>query len=168
MRYFVIAESGKQKGYSLIEMVIYLALAGILGTGITTFAVQTITETNRSSAHMQAIQQLENAGYWVSRDVQMAQTVTPGPNAGFPLQVNWTDANNNTFQVTFSISGGQIQRSQVENGMAPSQTLVAQSINAAPTLTSCSYENGLLTFNVTATVGTSSISRIYQIKKRPW
>lgn len=163
----MIAESANQKGYSLIEMVIFLALAGILGAGITTFAVQTITETNRSSAYMQAIQQVENAGYWVSRDVQMAQAVTPGPNAGFPLLLTWTDINQNTFQVTFTLSGGQIQRSLVENGGAPLQTLVAQSINATPTLTSCCYVNGLLTFNATATVGTSSISRTYQIKKRP-
>ena len=158
---------GKQEGYSLIETVISLALCGILGTGITTFAVQTITETNRSSAHMQAIQQLENAGYWLSRDVQMAQTVTPGPSAGFPLQLAWTDANQNTYQVTFTTAGGQIQRSLVKNSEAPFQTVVAQSINSAPILTSCSYANGLLTFNATATFGAISVSRTYQIKKRP-
>lgn len=167
MRYDVIAESGKQKGYGLLEIVIVLALAGILGVGITTFTVQTITETKRSSIHMQAIQQLENAGYWVSRDVQMSQNVTPGANAGFPLQVNWTDENGKKFQVTFIITGGQIQRSLVENGGAPTHTLVAQSINPAPTLTSCNYTNGLLTFNATATLGTWSVSRTYQIKKRP-
>lgn len=73
----MIAENRKQKGYGLLEMVIALALVGILGTGITTFTVQTITETERSSSHMQEIQQLETVGFWVSRDVQMAQTVTP-------------------------------------------------------------------------------------------
>ncbi|MFC1861663.1 type II secretion system protein J [Chloroflexota bacterium] len=168
MRYEVIAERGKQSGYALLEIVIALALVGILGTGITTFTVQTITETNRSSFHMQVIQQLENAGYWASRDVQMAQTVTPGPNAGFPLQVNWIDENNNTFQVTFSISGTQLRRNLVENGGAPRSMLLVEFINPSPALTNCNYTNGLLTFNVTSTVKNWSVSRTFQIKKRPW
>ncbi len=168
MRHDVIAESGKQRGYGLIETVIALALVGILGTGITTFTVQTITETDRSSFHMQAIQQLENASYWVSRDVQMAQTITPGLNAGFPLQVNWIDENQNTFQVTFNINGTQLQRSLVENGGVPRSILLVKSINPSPTLTSCNYTNGLLTFNATSTVKSWSLSRTFQIKKRPW
>ncbi|MFC1910747.1 type II secretion system protein J [Chloroflexota bacterium] len=164
----MIAERGNQSGFGLLEIVIALALVGILGTGITTFTVQTITETNRSSFHVQAIQQLENAGYWVSRDVQMAQTVTPGPNAGFPLQVNWIDENQNTFQVTFSINDTQLQRSLVENGGAPRTMILVKSINPSPTLTSCNYTNGLLTFNATSTAKKWSLTRTFQIKNRPW
>lgn len=164
----MVAEKRKQSGFGLIEIVIALALVGILGAGVTTFTVQTITETNRSHFHMQAIQQLENAGYWVGRDVQMAQTVTPGPNAGFPLQVNWVDENQNTFQVTFSINGTQLRRSLVENGGTPRSMILVQPINPSPTLTNCNYANGLLTFNATSTVKNWSLSRTFQIKKRPW
>lgn len=168
MRYDVIAENGKQKGYGLLEIIIALALVGILGLGITAFTIQTITETKRSSVHMQAIQHLENAGFWVSRDVQMAQTVTVGPSAGFPLQLEWVDTNQDVYQVTYNATGNQVQRSLVKNDGEPLKLIVAQSINNAPTLTSCDYTNGLLTFNVTATLGNYSLSRTYQIKKRPW
>jgi type II secretory pathway component PulJ len=150
-----------------VEFVIALALVGVLGAGITTFTVQTITESNRSSFHTQAIQQLENAGYWVSRDVQMAQTVAPGPTAGFPLSANWTDENQNTFQVTLSINGTQLQRSLVKNSGAPQNMLLVQSINSSPTLTSCNYTNSLLTFNATSQIKNWSVSRTFQIKKRP-
>ena len=163
----MVAKIVKQNGFGIVEIAIVLALTGILGVGITTFTAQTITETKRSSIHMQEIQQLENAGYWVSRDVQMSQNVTPGPNAGFPLQLNWIDENHNTYQVTFNMTDSKIQRSLIENGGAPLLTLIAQSINPNPTLTNCNYTNGLLTFNVTATLGTWSTSRAYQIKKRP-
>jgi type II secretory pathway component PulJ len=156
---------GKRDGFGLLEVVIALALCGILGIGITTFAVQTVTLTNRSRAHMQAVQQLENAAYWLSCDVQMAQTVTPGPNGGFPLQLTWTDADQNTYQVTFTTTGGQVQRSIVENGGPPLQTVLAKSIST--TLTSCSYADGLLTFNATATFASINVSRTYKIKKRP-
>jgi Tfp pilus assembly protein PilV len=168
MRHEVIVKSGKQGGFSSMELLIALVLVGILGTGITIFTVQTITESQRSSSHMQAIQQLENAGYWVSRDVQMANAVTPGPNSGFPLTVNWTDANNDTFQVTFSINGSQLLRSLVKNGGIPGNMPLVNTINPSPALTSCSYANGLLTFNATSTFMDWNLSRTFQIKKRPW
>lgn len=167
MRFIKAATRGRQRGDGFIEIVIALALIAFLGTGITTFTVLTISQTGKSTNHMQAILQLENIGYWVSRDVQMAQTVTPGPNAGFPLQLSWNDTDNNAFQVTFSLSGGNIQRSLVKNGGGQQDVLVAQLINSSPSLTSCNYNNGLLVFNATATVGNWSLSRTFQIKKRP-
>lgn len=157
----------KQNGFTLIELVISLAIAAIVGIGITTSVIQTVTITTRSGNNMQAIQQLENAGYWVSHDVQMAQTVTTGPSAGFPLILTWADASQNTYNVTFTVTGGKIQRSLVKNNSAPLQALIAQSINVTPSLTNCSYANGILIFNVTATCGTQNLSRTYQIEKRP-
>lgn len=162
----MIIKSKKQKGYGLIEMVVGLALAGILTTGVTTFAVQTITEGARTNNRMQAMMQVENAGYWVSRDVQMAGNLTLGQDAGLPLQLVWKDIDQNEFQVTFTLTEGQLKRSLTKNGEEPVQTLIAQSINPAPSLTNLSYTGGLLTFNVTSTFRNSDVSRSYQIKKR--
>jgi prepilin-type N-terminal cleavage/methylation domain-containing protein len=162
----MIIKGKKQKGYGLIEMVAGLALAGILTTGVTTFAVQTITEGARSNNNMQAICQLENAGFWVSRDVQMAENITLGQSAGFPLQLAWKDFDQNEYQVTYNMTDGQIKRTLVENGGEPIQTLIAQSINTTPSLTNLSCTSGLLTFNVTSTFRNSDVSRRYQIKKR--
>jgi prepilin-type N-terminal cleavage/methylation domain-containing protein len=160
-------QSRKQNGFTLIEMIIAIAITGILGLGIATFTVQTFTETKRSSVYTDKIMQMENAGYWVSRDVQMSQNVTPGLNAGFPLQLNWTDENDDAYQVTYSLTGGQISRSLVINDDPPLSIPIAQSIDPAPALTYFSYADGLLTFNVSATLGTWTASRTYQIKQRP-
>ena len=157
----------RQKGYAQIEIYLAIALSAILGVGITAFTIQTITETKRSSVNMHEIQQLENAGYWVSRDVQMSQNITTGASAGFPLQLTWRDESNNTYEVTYNATGGQIQRILVENGGAPRQTLVAQLISTDPDLTTCDYTDGLLTFKVTTAAANGGLSRTYQIKKRP-
>lgn len=156
----------KQKGYGLIEIVIILGLSGILATGITTFTVQTVTEGAKSNNRMEAMMQVENAGYWIGRDVQMAANLTLGENAGFPLQLVWTDIDENECEVTYTLTDGQIRRNLVKNDVETVQTFIAQSINTEPALTNCSYTDGLLTFNVTATRENSDFSRRYQIKKR--
>ena len=156
----------KQKGYSLIEMVIGVALAGILSTGITTFAVQTVTEGSRSNNRMQAMMQVENAGYWVSRDVQMSENLTLGQNAGFPLQLIWRDVDQNVYQVSFNMTAGQITRRLIKNEEDPVQILIAESINPASSLTNLTYTGGLLTFNVTSTCRDTDVTRSYKIKKR--
>jgi prepilin-type N-terminal cleavage/methylation domain-containing protein len=163
----MFAKIRKQDGLTLIEIVIAVAITGILGLGVATFTVQSFTETKRSSVHTEKLLQLENAGYWVSRDVQMSQNVTTGPNAGFPLQLNWIDENDDTFQINYTLTDDQIRRSLVKNGGDPIPTLIAQSIDPAPALTNCNCTNGLLTLNLTATLGNWSVSRTYLIKNRP-
>jgi prepilin-type N-terminal cleavage/methylation domain-containing protein len=162
----MVNENKKQKGYSLIEVILGIALAGILTSGITTFTVQTITENARSNNRMQATMQVENAGYWVSRDVQMSSNLTLGGAAGFPLQLEWKDTDGSNYQVTLTLAGNQIKRSLVKNSQAPLQTVIAESVNSAPGLTNCVYSGGLLTFNVTATLGKVNVSRSYEVKKR--
>jgi prepilin-type N-terminal cleavage/methylation domain-containing protein len=162
----MINQSKPQKGYGLIEMVIGLALAGILTTGITTFTVQTITESTRANNRMQATMQVENAGYWVSRDVQMAENLTLGADAGFPMQLLWVDSDLNQYQVSYNVTEGQIQRTLVKNDEEPVRTFIAQPVNPDPSLTNLSYAGGLLTFNVTSTYANRNVTRSYQIKKR--
>lgn len=161
-----IFKNDNQRGYGLIEMIVGLALAGILTTGLTTFTVQTVTESARSNNRMQATMQVENAGYWTSRDVQMAENLTLGENAGFPMQLFWEDIDDNEYQVTYNLTSGQLERSLFKNSENTVQTVIAQSINSAPSLTNLSYADGLLIFNITSTYGSVDVSRNYQIKQR--
>jgi type II secretory pathway pseudopilin PulG len=161
----IINDKG-QKGYGLIEIIAGLALTGILVVGLTTFCIQTVTLSARAKNRMQAMTQVENAGYWVSRDVQMAENLTLGENAGFPLQLAWVDTYLDEYEVTYYVTEGQMKRSLVKNDEDPVQSLVMQSINSTPSLTYLSYADGLLTFNITSTYRNSDASRNYQIKKR--
>ncbi len=111
---------------------------------------------------------MERAGYWLGRDIQAAQTVAMGPGAGLPLSANWTDEAQDSFRVTFIISGTQLVRSLVENGQAPRTMTLMQYVNPSPVFTSCNLTNGLLTFRVTSTVKNWSLSRSFRVKKRPW
>jgi prepilin-type N-terminal cleavage/methylation domain-containing protein len=166
MNHIMDIKSKKQKGYGMIEIILSLALIGILSTGITTFVIQTMTQGEKANNRMNAMMQVENAGYWVTRDVQMSENVTLGDDAGFPLQLFWKDGELNEYQVTYSVTEGCINRSLIKNEDNPVQTLIALTINTAPSLTYFSDTDGLLTFKVTSSIKDTDVSRSYSIKRR--
>jgi hypothetical protein len=159
--------TGKLKRYELWKLIVSLAVCALLVTLLTGFTVQTISETNRNNNYERAYQQLENAGFWFNHDVPLAQQVTTGESGGFPLQLYWEDASNNTYRVTFTITDDKMQRIYIENDNPPRQILVAESINSSPELTNCILTNGIVSLKLTALVGTSSCAKTYQIRKRP-
>ena len=63
-----------QRGFTLIELILAIAITG----GITMAIFQVFTGNTRSTNHMIAVKQVQNAGYWLSRDTQMARDVVPG------------------------------------------------------------------------------------------
>ena len=171
----------------MLELLVALAITGIIAGGITTTISQVFNIHLRSSNHMVAVRQVQNAGYWFSRDAQMAQMVelTEPPEENpvgsrFPVTLTWTDWDTNKeHQVTYSlekIGGGpwQLKRSHSINGGQPSETIVAQYINSGLGNTSCEFldtdEDGTgdrLIFKVTAKVGEESETRIYEVSPRP-
>ena len=164
-----------QRGFSLVELVIVVALAGLVGVAITATAFQVFTFTTRISNQMTAIRQVQQAGFWISPDVMMAQNVTPGGCANCLLTLNWTDGASNKHGVMYRLvdmSGG-LRRLQREHYIGTplalnSTTTVAEYISY-PAGTSCAWNSTArkLTFTVTATVGGRNETRVYQVQPRP-
>ncbi len=163
-----------QRGFTLVEVIIVLAIIGIVIGAATMTIVQVINGSSSTSNHMIAIRQVQNAGYWVSRDVQMAQSVAPALDSdGFPLTLTWTDRGGSDHQVVYSLvdmPGGlaKLQWSHSVNG-ATTTFIVAEFID--PDETNCYLYNGALTFTVTAKVSgfpqDQSETRIYHVMPRP-
>ncbi len=79
-----------QKGFTLIEV---LVVVGILGAimGVMAMTVVTIMIISpKSNDWVIALRQVQNAGYWISRDAQRAQNIDDDVTAPNFLILTWT------------------------------------------------------------------------------
>jgi len=140
-----------QKGFTLLELLIALALTGLITTGITMIISQTFTGTARSSNHMVAVREVQEAGYWVSYYAYAAQDLTITGDSGFPLTLRWVDFGTDKWQkIEFSLdssglrgryyidSGGGYVLHEEKTGKIP----VFEFINPDKTKTNCQVSGG--------------------------
>ena len=166
-----------EKGFTLIELLIVIAITGLITVGLTTTIMQVLTMNYRTVNRMTAVRQVQQAGFWVSPDVQMAQNVTTGGSPGVLLTLNWEEwGTNNTHEVIYTLENMPSGESKVlwreHIGADPdSTTKVAEYIDPDPQKTKCEIVVGdlgdELIFTVTAAVGEQSETRIYRIMPRP-
>jgi len=80
-----------ERGFTLIELVIAIAITGLIGAGITTAIFQTFNVSGRTTNHMVAVRQVQEAGYWISLYAYTASNIEITGDSGFPLVLNWVD-----------------------------------------------------------------------------
>ncbi len=146
-----------QKGFSAAEVLVSVTIASVLGGGVVMSISQVLNTSVQNSDHTVATKQVRNVSYWVRRDTKMAQTVQVDAGAsGLPLVLSWDDWDNTQHEVTYNLVDGELIRDHTIDGGAPTSLLVAEDINPDPALTNCNYTGGILSFEVTITVGTGS------------
>ncbi len=171
-----------EKGYTLIELLIAITIMAVVSAAAGMAIFQVLRNTERNNDHITAVRQVENAGYWISRDALMAVSVTTTDNLTLPdfLSLSWTEwdddgdpiyhSANYTFEgLTNGI--GKLMRNHGSTAGASEQTLVAQYIyydpNAANTTSNTSYQDPVLTVKITAIFEGILETREYKIKRRP-
>ena len=160
----------EQTGFTLVELLVAIALVGIITLGITITISQILTINVDASNHMIAVRQVQQAGKEVSKDALQAQNVTCGGSNGFSLTLAWEDWEGTDNVVVYTIEDDELQRSHNIEGVR----VIARYIDTGQT--SCDPlgvlpDGGVLTFTVTATVGNgppgASETRVYEIEPRP-
>jgi prepilin-type N-terminal cleavage/methylation domain-containing protein len=175
-----------QRGVTLLELLLVIAMTGVISGGITMTFFQTLTGTVRANNRVIAISQAQNAGYWVSNYAQLAQVVVVDHDdpTGFPLVLSWIDWDDTENEVTYTLEdmvGGemvQLKQSYAVDDEDPVETVVAQFIDPDPANTHVIYvdTNGddvedtvILTMKVIVGSGEQEQveTRVYNITPRP-
>ena len=71
-----------QNGFSLVELLAAIAISGIIIIGLVIGIFQLFTGHARASGEMTVVRQVQQAGYYISRDTQMARDVLVGDDPG--------------------------------------------------------------------------------------
>lgn len=113
-----LIDTNNQRGFVLIEMLIVIAISGLIIVGIVEITVQTLIVSASDNSQMSAVKQVENAIHWIERDAQMASTkwIYPADSTvtDFPLYLEWTNFEDNyTHTITYQLDNGSLLREEV-------------------------------------------------------
>lgn len=154
---------GKQSGFTLVELLVAVAILGAIGGALSTAITYIIMGSDRTKDQAVILQQVQNAGYWISRDVQMAVDVTPG-GGGALVTVDQVDGGG-AYVVAYVFDGTTLKRQ-----LGGQQTLIAQYIVKVKTSFVDDTEVGdalsKYKLTITASRGEAEVERVYEIAKR--
>lgn len=143
-----------RKGFTLVELLVSVAIIGILAPVLNLLIVHIQNINASESNHMLAVKQIEKAIYWISMDTQMAQSIqTDTGDSGFPLSLYWVGWDNTTTNTTYIVQNNELLRSRSLNGNPPVVTVAAPYVNENSESTNCTYDGKALTFTITVSTG---------------
>jgi prepilin-type N-terminal cleavage/methylation domain-containing protein len=167
-------------GFTIIELLVASAIMALasIAAGMALWQIFGGTEDNND--RMTAVHQVQNAGYWISRDTQMAISVNTTDNLTFPgyLRLGWTewdDAGDPTYHlIQYTLENGSnnlysMKRTHSIVGGSTTETSVADYIYYQPGSANSSYtsHNGsIIHVNITSIFKDMGESREYFIKRR--
>ncbi len=169
-----------ETGFTIIELAVALAIIPIIGMASTMTAFQILKGTERSNNHTTAIRQVQNAGYWISYDTQMAENVLTDNLSGTDFIVfTWTErdyVNDDVYHsVTYSFEElsdgiGKLMRYHWSSAGESQEILVAEHISYDPddpvNTSNVSYQKPVLTVKLTSLFGDARETRYYTINRR--
>ncbi len=160
-----------QGGFTLIEMLVSLAIIACIGFGVAGATSQVIAQVPRNADYTAASTAVANSIHWISRDAQMAQNVVAPLPSGFPLSLSWTEWDNSEHAVNYTLENGELRRSYSIDGADPTETVIAQHISQDTALTNIKPFGDILKLEITAVVGNGAlavtVTRLRDITPRP-
>ena len=109
----------RQEGFTVVELLVAVAISGVIASLMGTAIYQFFAVTGRGSDEMTAVHNIQNAAHWFSIDGQQASAATAGASLTLTIP---SPANT----VTYTLSGSEVIRTTV--GLPP--LTVARNITA--------------------------------------
>ena len=158
-----------ENGFTIIEVIVALAITGII-VPVMAMSTATLLSNNQGAVdHNIVLQQVQNVGYWISRDVQTAKTVTLTEPGGFPLTLLIPDDANegNDYSVEYLFNGSKLKRRVYDSSHTLTAEInVAEYIELSNTTFQQIPETNSYEITVKASQGGVVVVRSYQVSQR--
>jgi len=152
-----------EKGYTLVELLVAVSIAAFVTAGASMVIITMVKLTPKNSDWAIALHQVQYAGYWISRDVLMADNITVGTGSTFlTLTEPQVDASSKTIVYQFEDMSGGLKR--LLRADSDNTTLIAEYISTNTTATPT--DNHTLVLNIEAISGETAVSREYRAVQR--
>lgn len=160
--------AGEDRGLTLIELLVAMAI-GTAIVGVMSMSIASIMKiTPLNNDRVITLTQVQNAGYWISRDVLGASSVTLPPPEGIFIQLYQKESSDDEDprKVEYVFVDGTTLRREIDDA-APG-TLIAQYVVVAET----SFEAGVSsnsTYHLTVTAAKDEarpIQKTYDVTRR--
>jgi len=166
-----------ERGFTSVELLVATAIIALIAGGATMTIAQAFEGTERNNNHVTAVNQVQNAGYWISHDAQMAAIVdTDNLTPPDFLILKWTDwgydEDSIYNSVTYSIEAvsegiGKLKRRHQDTAGTDEQILVAEYVYYNPAdpdnTTKATHDRPVLTVKLVSIFGGAEETREYKI-----
>jgi hypothetical protein len=103
-------------------------------------------------------------------DIQMAQTITPGADDGFPLVLEWTTWDNTKTEIEYTLVSGELQRKLTTNDETANAVIRVVGRNIEDIKLNPNTGNNTINVTIVSSVDGfqgASTSRTFEILPRP-
>jgi len=158
----------RQKGFTLLEVVVAVGIVGAIVTTAGMTVTTLLMNFERPTNQQPLLQQVQNAGHWMTRDIKMTSNVTPSAPNGFPLTLNIpVDSDpNHDYYIIYLFDGNKLKRQlydSLDNLIA--ETFIAQYVDADNT-TFANIGTSLYKLTIRASLGKEAVTTSYEMCQR--
>ena len=160
----------RESGFTLLEILVGSAIMAVVVGAIATTLIILFLNYGQAAGQNSALPNVQNAGFWITRDVQTSRNVTATAPNGFPLSltipIDADESNDNSANYVFE--GSKLKRRFYD----ASDNLISETLIAAYLDTdNCTFTtvNATLKYyrlTVTATREGETVTRVYDIGQR--
>jgi prepilin-type N-terminal cleavage/methylation domain-containing protein len=142
-----------ERGLTMVELIIAVAITGIIISFLGTAIYQIFTVTEYGNARLTAMHELQNAAHWFNLDGQRASTASI--NGGLLLTISESSS------ITYSLSGTELRRTAGGDQMTLARNIISADF---------SIENRLISMSLTLSPegrDNVSVNGTYKVYLRP-
>jgi len=160
----------REKGFTLLEIVVGSAIMAVVAGAIAATLTTLFLNYGQAAGQNSALPQVQNAGFWITRDIQTSRNVTAGGSNGFPITlkipVDINEANDNRIEYVFY--GQKLKREFYDaSDNLIAETLIADYMNTDNCFFSTvNATQGYYRLTVSASREGETVTRVYDTSQR--